>query len=75
MLKLTDQQLAEVQDLLRLVPPSRRHRFVEALANYLAGVDLSPPGSVHRVGALCLKDFASRTRITSPVPDHWEDCA
>jgi hypothetical protein len=75
LLKLSDQQLSEVQDLIRLVPPSRRHRFIETLADYLAGVDLRPPGTVHRVGALALRDFAARTRIAAPPPDHWEDCA
>jgi hypothetical protein len=75
MLRLSDQQLAEVQDLIRLVPPSRRHRYMQTLADYLSGVDLSPPGTVHRVGALALRDFAGRYSRISIPPDHMEDCA
>jgi hypothetical protein len=75
LLKLSDQQLGEVQDLIRLVPPSRRHRFVATLADYLRGVDFSQPGTVHNVGALVLRDLAARWRVTSPPPDHLEDCA
>ena len=40
MLRLTDQQLSQVQDLCRVIAPTQRGAYLELLAHNLRGVDL-----------------------------------
>jgi hypothetical protein len=59
---LTDQQMAEIQDLARLVPPWRRDEFLRELASRLRDVEAGD-GVVHRIAARCLRDVLARPRI------------
>ena len=58
---LTDQQMAKITDLVRLIPPWRRDEFLRELATRLRDVELSD-GAVHRIAARCLRDVLARPR-------------
>ena len=59
MLRLSDDQLAHIQDICRVVAPTRRGAFLELLAVRLRGVELGD-GSLHRVAAATLREFVQR---------------
>ena len=59
---LTDRQMAEIQDLARLVPRWRRDEFLRELASRLRDVEVSD-GVVHRIAARCLRDVLARPRM------------
>jgi hypothetical protein len=63
MLRLTDAQLRDVEDIARLVPPPRRGEFLETLAARLSGEEIGD-GVVHRVGA----QIAREMRVVPAVP-------
>ena len=59
MLRLTDQQLSQVQDLCRVIAPTQRGAYLELLAHNLRGVDLGD-GSVRRIAVRTMREFLQR---------------
>ena len=70
---LTDRQMAQIEDLDRLIPPWRRDEFLRELATRLRNVELGD-GAVHRIAAKCLRDVLARPR-SGPWMAGGEDCA
>jgi len=58
---LTDQQMAKITDLVRLIPHWRRDEVLRELAIRLRDVELGD-GAVHRIAARCLRDVLARPR-------------
>jgi hypothetical protein len=55
-LALTDSQLEQVQDICRVIAPTRRSAFLQLLARRLEGVELGD-GAVHRIAAQTMREF------------------
>ena len=59
MLRLTDQQLSQVQDLCRVIAPTQRGAYLELLAHNLRGVELGD-GSLRRIAVRTMREFLQR---------------
>ena len=59
MLRLTDQQLSQVQDLCRVIAPTQRGAYLELLAYNLRGVELGD-GSVRSIAVRTMREFLQR---------------
>jgi hypothetical protein len=73
-LALTDQQLHQIQDLARLIPPWRRDEYLRELALRLRDVEVGD-GVVHRIAARCLRDVLARPRTARWLDGSEDDRA